>query len=61
MIMTLHYLLIAYDTTDLDKLVKAAVTINILSIVVTSPSVGFLIKRLEGGQQGLYISSLVVL
>ena len=46
-------------TTDLHKLVNAAVTTKILSIVVTLMSVGFLIKLIGRVQQELYISSLV--
>lgn len=38
-----------YCTTDLHKLVNAAVTIKILSMVVTLMSVGFLIKLIGRG------------
>ena len=42
-------LFMTYCTTDLHKLVKAAVTISILSMVVISLSVGFLIKLIGRG------------
>jgi len=42
-------LIFSYNTTDLDRLVKAAVTTSILSIVVTVVSAGLLIKLIGRG------------
>ena len=58
------HILTCYCTTDLHKLVNAAVTTKILSIVVTLMSVGFLIKLIGRGPARIvhfFLSSSIIL